>query len=329
MTVFLAGDVGGTKCELALFDASDSALVPLERKRFPSRDYDNFIPVIREFLAGCDCDAQFAGFGVAGPIDNGVASVTNLPWQISKKEIAEEFGFKQVMLVNDLTAVCASLGVMDEGDLLVLHEGRPRGDMKGVVAPGTGLGEGYLFEKDTTFAPRGSEGGHTNFAPTNDLQFQLLKWAMQKKQPISYEDLIAGPGLAFLYDFFVEEVELQPKGEVVEALTGVKDRTPVIVESALGDKPCPVCKQVIDLFLEILGSEAGNLGLKLYATAGVYIGGGVVPRLVDRVDFSGLVKAYLAKGKMADLISTMPLSLITKNDAALIGVAYCCARTIR
>lgn len=327
MAIFLAGDVGGTKCELALFNSMEQELVPIHKKRFPSKDYSDFSIVIKEFLAGCDCVPQFAGFGVAGPVENGVATITNLPWRISDSEIAEEFDFDQVILVNDMTAVCASLSAMKETDVLVLHEGSPRGEMKGVVAPGTGLGEGYLVDTADIFMPRGSEGGHTDFAPTNELQLRLLNWAFKKKKPISYEELIAGPGIAFLYDFFVEELELAPKTEVASALLNISDRTPVIVEGALAKEPCPLCQRVVQLFLEILGSEAGNLGLKLYATAGVYIGGGILPRLVGRVDFSGLKKAYLDKGKMEDLISSMPLSLIVKNDAALIGVACCCVRT--
>lgn len=328
MTVFLAGDVGGTKCELALFDSDDSTLIPIEKKRYPSKDYPDFLAVIRDFLAGCQHTPKFAGFGVAGPIDNGVATITNLPWCISEDEICEEFGFNRIILINDLTAVCASLSVMKDSDLMLLHEGRARGHMKGVVAPGTGLGEGYLFDKNGTFMPLGSEGGHTNFAPTDELQLQLLSWAMKKQRPVSYEDLIAGPGIALLYDFFVEDGKLEPKAEVVEALKRVNDRTPVIVEAALEDNPCPVCSRVVELFLEILGSEAGNLGLKLYATAGVFIGGGILPRLVGRVDFTGLITAYLDKGKMKGLITSMPLSLIMKKDAALIGVACCCVRTV-
>ncbi len=326
MTIFLAGDVGGTKCELALFDSSDSALLPIHKKRFASKEYADFSAVIRDFLSGCDCQPQFAGFGVAGPVDNGIATVTNLPWRINKSEIAAEFNFDKILLVNDLTAVCASLSVMKESDLVLLHDGRPRGEVKAVVAPGTGLGEGYLIDNDQTFLARGSEGGHTNFAPTNELQLKLLGWALKKKQPISYEDLIAGPGIAVLYDFFVEEMNLAPKEEVAAALEGIADRTPVIVEGALGIDSCPLCNQVVQLFLEILGSEAGNLGLKLYATAGVYIGGGILPRLIDRVNLSGLIHAYLDKGKMKSLISSMPLSVIVKNDAALIGVACCCVR---
>lgn len=326
MTIFLAGDVGGTKCELALFDSADPDLIPIEKKRFPSREYADFSAVIGEFLQGCDCQPVFAGFGVAGPVDNGIASITNLPWRISESALVKEFNFGKVILVNDLTAVCASLSVMKDSELVLLHEGRSRGDMKGVVAPGTGLGEGYLIDNQQVFLPRGSEGGHTNFAPTNELQLHLLNWALKKRQPVSYEDLIAGPGIALLYDFFVEEMNLSPKGEIVEAVNNVVDRTPVIVEGALSADPCPLCKQVVNLFLEILGSEAGNLGLKLYATAGVYIGGGILPRLIDRVDVSGLINAYLDKGKMKELISSMPLSVIVKNDAALIGVACCCVR---
>lgn len=328
MTIFLAADVGGTKCELALFELGDRKYTPLVRKRYPSSDYDGIEEIVKNFLAETELQPEVAGFGVAGPVNNGVAQVTNLPWVIDEDTLKEEFTFSKVMLINDLTAVCGSISVLTEDDLLTLYPGRMQQGMKGVIAPGTGLGEGYLLDVDSFFLPQGSEGGHANFAPIDEEQTELLAWMQTRISPVSYEDLIAGSGIPNLYDFFIEGKKEQETPDIKERLLTVKDRTPVIVDAAFSSSPCPVCEKVVYLFLSILGSEAGNLALKTYARGGLYIGGGIVPRLVGKIDFDVMVKSYLAKGKMAELIESIPLYLITRKDAALIGVAHCCEKML-
>lgn len=328
MTIFLAADVGGTKCELALFKLGDKEYSSLVRKRYPSSEYSGIGEIVQEFLSGTDLQPEFAGLGVAGPVNDGVAQVTNLPWVIDEAELREMFGFAKVLLINDLTAVCASISVLTDDDLLTLHPGKIQQGMKGVVAPGTGLGEGYLLDVDSLFFPQGSEGGHTNFAPVNEEQTELLAWMQKRRNPVSYEDLIAGSGIPNLYDFYIEGKGETENQDLKEALKVAKDRTPLIVNAAFDASPCSVCKKVVRLFLEILGSEAGNLALKTYALGGLYIGGGIVPRLVDKVDFDLVVRNYLNKGKMETLVESIPLYLITRKDAALIGVARCCEKML-
>ena len=209
-------------------------------------------------------------------------------------------------------------------DLLQIQAGCAQdGEVRGIVAPGTGLGEGMLVEVGGQLFARGSEGGHTDFAPVDEEQLALLSWMQKKIRPVSYEMLISGPGLANLYDFCKEYQQIQESAWIVEAMRGMKDRIPVIVGGAIHDAPCPLCSRVVELFLSILGSEAGNLALKLYARGGIYLGGGLLPRLVGHVEFDGFLQSFHAKGLMSGLMKEIPVSVILRKDAALIGaLAY-------
>ncbi|MBW1634960.1 MAG: glucokinase [Deltaproteobacteria bacterium] len=181
--------------------------------------------------------------------------------------------------------------------------------------------QGFLLENDDRFFFFFSEGGHVDFGPVDEEQVALLSWMQQRKNPVSYELLIAGPAIGDLYDFSKEFHNMQESPGISELIRGEKDRTPVIVGGAVAIEPCPLCRKTIDLFLSILGSEAGNLALKLYALGGIYIGGGIVPRLAGRVSFSGFISSFLNKGPMSDLMSKIPVQLIMRRDAPLLGAA--------
>ncbi len=217
----------------------------------------------------------------------------------------------------------------------------PGGEVRGVIAPGTGLGEGFCVDFGERIYVRGSEGGHADFAPVDEEQLALLAWMQKKMKTVSFESLIAGPGLVHLYDFCREYHNMRESAWIVEAMSKVEDRTPVIVNGAIilpeamksspgsavvagenGKNPCPLCRQVIDLFLSILGSEAGNLALKLYARGGIFLGGGILPRLVNQVKFDDFLKSFHAKGQMSGLMEEIPVNLILRKDAALIGAAH-------
>ncbi|WP_419175970.1 glucokinase [Desulfosediminicola sp.] len=319
--MLLAVDIGGTKCELALFP-SGSSLTPVARKRFASADYPDLEEIVAEFLSETGEKPTHACVGVAGVVSDGCGRVTNLPWIVREETVQQRFGFQAVQLINDLTSVCASLPILEGADLMEIQAGQPQaGQLIGVVAPGTGLGEGLLVQKDGLFFPRGCEGGHADFAPVDELQTELMKWMLGRRQRVSYESLIAGPGIPNLYDFLHEQQGIPELAEVRQEFDSTTDRTPVIFHHAFSEHPCLLCRQTIDLFLEILGAEAGNLALKLYARGGIYIGGGIVPRIADKVSFDGFRQAFQAKGKMAELMEKFPVQLILRKDAALLGVA--------
>lgn len=318
----LAIDVGGTKCELAIFPRTGDTYQPLVRRRYRSAAHERLEDIIAAFLEETGCSPAWASLGVAGVVSGGVASITNLPWVIREDALAREFGFKGVRIINDMTAVCSSLPLLTGDDLLEIQRGEKQpGQPIGVVAPGTGLGEGLLLQNGNFFFPRGSEGGHTDFGPVGGEQGELLRWMLARQQRVSYEDLIAGPGIPCLYDFYHDHLGVAELPQVSALLAAAPDRTPVIFDCAFGDSPSPLCRRVVDLFLDILGAEAGNLALKLYARGGIYIGGGIVPRIADKVSFAGFLAAFLAKSKMEKLMRTIPVYLIRKSDAALIGAA--------
>lgn len=318
----LAVDVGGTKCELALFAGAEHNFQPLIRQRYQSADYERLEDIISTFLLETGASPAYASMGIAGVVSDGVASVTNLPWVIREDAVQHDFTLKGVRFINDLTAVCASIPLLRGDDLLEIQLGEVQVDqLIGVVAPGTGLGEGVLVQGDKYFFPRGSEGGHTDFGPVGEEQTELLRWMLNRRKRVSYESLIAGPGIPNIYDFFNEHIGIAELEHVSLLMQAAKDRTPVIFDNAFGETPSPLCRRVVDIFLEILGAEAGNLALKLYARGGIYIGGGIVPRIADKVSFDGFRASFTAKGKMERLMETIPVKLIQKKDAALIGAA--------
>lgn len=318
----LAVDIGGTKSELAIFDFVAHGYTPLTRKKYASGDFSNLPEVISSFLNSVDTVPLYASIGVAGIVEGDTAQLTNIPWRIDCSDLTQQFGFKKAILINDLTALCNAIPLLSSPDLLEIKQGRAnKNEMKGVIAPGTGLGQGFLLETTDHFFARGSEGGHVDFGPVDEEQTALLAWMQRKKQPVNYEMVISGSGIPNLYDFCMESSGILASPRITREMAGKRDRTPVIINGAVGSSPCPLCHKTVDLFLSILGSEAGNLALKLYAKGGIYIGGGIMPRLVDKVSFSGFVNSFLNKGVMTDLVKDIPVHLILKRDAGLIGAA--------
>jgi glucokinase len=325
MVTLFAADIGGTKSELAIFSLSGSDSKSLSQKRYTNAEFTGIEEIIEHFLTEVDQLPQLACLAVAGVVSDDRAKLTNLSWEIDCRLLEKRFGFQRAILINDLTAVCSSLVLLDSADLLEIQSGDGQGgEVRGVVAPGTGLGEGLMIEFGGQVFARGSEGGHTDFAPVDEEQLALLAWMQKKMKPVSFELLIAGPGLSYLYDFCREHFHIHESTWIVEAMNKATDRIPIIVNGAtgaIGEKPCPLCKRVIDLFLSILGSEAGNLALKLYARGGIYLGGGILPRLTGHITFDGFLKSFHAKGLMAGLMKDIPVYLILRKDAALVGAA--------
>ncbi len=326
MATLFAADIGGTKSELAVFLENGTDVSSISQKRYTNAEFTGIEEIIAEFLAELDELPQRVCLAVAGLVSGDRATLTNLPWNIDSRLLEKRFGFQRVILINDLTALCSSLTGLSPAELLEIQSvSGPGGEVRGVIAPGTGLGEGLLVDFAGQLFARGSEGGHTDFAPVTAEQLALLAWMQKKSKPVSYEMLIAGPGLAKLYDFCREYHQIAESAWIIESMSQVTDRIPIIVAGAtgtIGDRPCPLCRRVIELFLSILGSEAGNLALKLYARGGIYLGGGILPRLIDHFSFDGFLKSFHAKGPMSGLMKDIPVFLILRTDAALVGAAH-------
>ncbi|MEN8189773.1 MAG: glucokinase [Thermodesulfobacteriota bacterium] len=319
MTIILGADIGGTKSELALFDLQSFPNGVIHHSYYLNAQFDRLEQLIDDFINRAPVQPDVACLGAAGLVSNGSATMTNLKWTFSEEQLGSDFSLSRVRLINDLTAVCAGATLLDETDCITLQEGEPEETgLKGVIAPGTGLGEGMLLQRDGALFAQGSEGGHCNFAPMNEEQKSLLNWMHDKYQTVSYEMLCSGVGIPNLYHFF--KARMRKDNEVVEEGSALgKDITPLIVENGLKNTPCPVCRCCLETFLAILGAEAGNLALKLYCRGGLFIGGGILPRLHGKISFSPITESFVDKGQMAHLLKKIPLRLIMKKDIALYG----------
>jgi glucokinase len=315
--MILAGDIGGTNSRLALFDESLRLTV---EKIYPSRDYPGLAEVAKEFLSGTAAKAERACFGIAGPVRNGRCKTTNLPWTVDEEDLSAVLGIPRVKLLNDLEATAHGIPTLEPGELVTLNAGDPvsRGN-QALIAAGTGLGEAGLYWDGSAHHPFGTEGGHASFAPRNEREIRLLRHLLTQFDTVSWERVVSGPALLSLYRFVRDEAG----GEEPEWLEKeIREGNPaaVIARTALSGAS-PHCSEAVDLFVSLYGAEAGNLALKLMATGGLYVAGGVAPKILPRMTGPLFLEAFLDKGRMRPLMEAMPVRLILSDRAALQGAA--------
>lgn len=321
--MILAGDIGGTKTNLAIYSFDAGPRAPLAEATFPSGDYPSLETLAREFLAGVDLPVDRAAFGVAGPVVSGQATITNLPWVMGEQQLRESLNLSSVRLLNDLLAIAHSVPALEGVDLHNLNEGEAEpGGAIAVVAPGTGLGQAYLTWDGARYRARASEGGHASFAPDAPLQVDLLRFLLGRFEHVSCERVCSGKGLPNIYSYLKESGRAKEPTWLAEQLAEADDPTPVIVRAALdGDRPCDLCIVTLNTFVSILGSEAGNMALKVLATGGVYLGGGIPPRILSALESGRFMAAFQNKGRLADLLGRIPVHVILNPKAALLGAA--------
>lgn len=320
--MLLAGDIGGTKTALGIFSPDAGPRAPLAESNFPSAQYADLETLVREFLRQVNLSVDRASFGVAGPVTNGRARVTNLPWVIDESHLRKTLRLSSVRLINDLDAVAHAVPLLNSGDLVTLHAGEPAsGGALAVIAPGTGLGEAFLTWDGQRYQAHPSEGGHTDFAPTNERELGLLQYVQQKFVHVSYERVCSGIGLPNLYAYLKDSGQEEEPGWLAAQLAAAADPVPVIVNAALGDPPCDLCAATLAMFVSILGAEAGNLTLKVLATGGVYVGGGIPPRILPLLTGGRFLEAFRKKGRHADLLARVPVHVIITPRTALLGAA--------
>jgi glucokinase len=320
--MLLAGDIGGTKTILALIDTEKGIRHPLVEKRFASDDYASLEAIVQQFLTDTAVTIDTASFGVAGPVVNNRVQITNLPWIIDAAVIGRTFAIPNVFLLNDLEAIANAVTHLGPDDLTTLNPGQPEKEGAiAVIAPGTGLGEAFLTWTGTHYQAHPSEGGHTAFGPGNAKQIELLRFLHGRYQHVSYERVCSGIGIPNLYDFLKWNGRHSEPDWLAQAVAAAEDPTPVIVTAAVKDN-VPLCLAVLNLFVDILGDEAGNLALKTLATGGVYIGGGIPPRILPQLQQPRFLQAFRRKGRFADLMAAMPIHVIEHPQAALLGAAY-------
>ncbi|MHC3993942.1 glucokinase [Thiomicrolovo sp. ZZH C-3] len=320
--LILAGDIGGTKTNLALYRYREGCLEIETKQQFASGAHDDFTSVIDAFLETAEiARVDAACFGIAGPVIGRVCKTTNLPWVIDTQTLQERLDTPKVRLLNDLEATAYGMLYLEESDFTDLNAGADTAaGNRAVIAAGTGLGEAMLFFDGRGYQPVGSEGGHSDFAPTDALQQELLSWLWERHPDhASTERVLSGPGVHALYDF-LKTKGVAPEPDFMRELSPGEDRSAKISEGALLHDD-PLCRETLALFATIYGAEAGNLALKTMATGGVYIGGGIAPKILPCLQ-QHFMKAFLAKGRFAPLLESMPVRVSLNPETALDGAAY-------
>jgi glucokinase len=317
--MILAGDIGGTNTRLALFDGTPDRLNPVDIEVFPSPQFSGLPEIVRKYLAKHDQKVQAAAFGLPGAVVDGRVETTNLPWVVDSRHLAQELKLDRVDLINDLFANAHGIVLLKESDFVVLNEGTPSPTGNRVlISAGTGLGEaGLLAESGGGFRPFPSEGGHSDFAPINDLQIDLLRYLFGRFEHVSYERVLSGPGLHNIFEFLRDTQRAEEPSWLAEEIKN-GDPSAVIAKSALAGSAA-IAVQALDIFVAIYGAEAGNMTLKVVATAGAFIGGGIAPKIVAKLKGPTFMQAFTAKGRFHTLLYNVPVRVITNDMTALFG----------
>jgi len=324
MSYFLAGDIGGTKTRLAIVTVNGNKVGIKREVSYPSRNYAEFATLLGEFLAGCDIP-RAAAFGVAGPVVGCVVQTTNLPWRIDADALQRQFGFAQCSLLNDLEATACGLPALTAGDLLTLQAGAADaiGNLA-VIAAGTGLGEAGLYWDGSHHQPFATEGGHASFAPGNTLEFALLRHLQQQFGHVSWERVVSGMGLRDLHEFLCQYRHTPAPDWLVEEMQA-GDAGAAISNAAQHGRD-EICVETLNWFARLYGAEAGNLALKIMSRGGLYLGGGIAPKVLPLLQSGAFLQAFLDKGRMRPLLEAMPVKVILNDRAALYGPALRAAR---
>jgi glucokinase len=317
--MILAGDVGGTKVHLALYDFINGKLEYSRDERYQAKNYPGLEEIVKEFLGAFKVTA--ACFGVPGPVRDGRLRLTNLPWTLDSRELAVSLGINHVFLINDLEANGYGVAELSADQIFTLSEGdASQIGNRALIAAGTGLGEGMLIWNGHSHTPYPSEGGHADYAPRNEDEIDLLRFLKQKYNGrISQERVVSGQGLSNIYEFLREVRGIDEPVWLAERLAA-EDPNAVITELALKAKS-EICEKAMDIFVSAYGAEAGNLALKLLSVGGVYVGGGIAPRILEKLKDGRFMKAFTDKGRLSQLLINMPVRIILESRAALMGAA--------
>lgn len=321
--MILAGDIGGTNARLAYFQSQNGGLRLLSERIFPSRQYEDFSDIVSQFLGESTTRPDVACFGIAGPVQHGRVETSNLPWTIEQSRLAKQMKVPSTLLINDLEASAWGIGALSPTDVVPVNRVQAAVGNQAVIAPGTGLGEAGLFWNGNEHQVFACEGGHTDFAPQNELQIELLRFLQERYDHVSYERILSGPGLINVYEFLRMKNESQEPASF-EGQFASSDKAAAISQSAL-DGSNPVAQQALDLWISVYGAEVGNLVLKVMATGGVFLGGGISPKLVQKLTSPVFMQAFLNKGRLRPLLESAPVWVITNDKAGLLGAARCAA----
>jgi len=324
--MILAGDIGGTNSRLAFFTVANGRLKPEIERVYPSRDYSGLELVVRKFVSEYKLSVGHACFGIAGPVSHGRSHMPNLKWTVESSVLARELGIAQVSLINDLEANAYGVAELEEKDFAVINAGAPGSEGNAaVISAGTGLGEAGLFWDGRVHRPFACEGGHSNFGPADELQIELLRYLIAEFGHVSWERVLSGPGIFNIYKFLRDTRRGEEPAWLTEEL---KQGDPSAHVSAHGlDGKNELCVKTLEMFVSIYGSEAGNLALKLMATGGIYVGGGIAPRIISKLTKAGFMRPFADKGRMKEMLEAISVKVILNDKTALLGAGRCAALT--
>lgn len=318
-TIVLAGDIGATKTNLALFKAEGGQIALLHEAQYKSNDYGNIIDLTNAFTQNSLPLPDSICFGVAGPVLNGHATLSNIDWEIDRDEISNHFKIKNVHLINDLEATAYGLAMLNESDVVMIHKGDETAHGNAaVIAPGTGLGEAGLYWDGNFYHPFATEGGHSDFAARNEFDFDLYNFLQKKFEHVSWERLVCGPGIVNIYQFLRDEKKREEPQWLKEEFTK-GDAAAVISRHTHQSE---ICKETMQLFIRFLAFESANLVLKLKATGGLFIGGGIAPQIVSLFENNAFYTSFRQSGRLNYLLEKVPVKIILNTKAALLGAAF-------
>jgi glucokinase len=319
--MILAGDIGGTKTHMALFEQQGEHLQVLVEETFVSRDHSSLEEVVSLFLKSHPQKIDRACFGVAGPVRAGRVQTTNLPWVVDIGDLGTKLDIQNASLINDLEANAHGLAYLEPKDFWVLNPGDSEATGNAaLISAGTGLGEAGLFWDGKQHFPFASEGGHADFAPSDALQSELLSYLQARVRHVSWEHVLSGPGLQHIYLFLRDSGRGEEPLWLTEKMQST-DPSAAITQAAL-EKTSPLCEQALQLFVTFYGAEAGNLALKLLATGGLFIGGGIAPKILPALKTGEFMNAFVAKGRLQPVLEKIPVRIVLNDRTALIGAAH-------
>jgi glucokinase len=322
--MILAGDIGGTNARLAFFDVQNGHFHMVSASVFPSREYASLDQIVSKFVESSNLHPDAACFGVPGPVRSGRVETSNLPWVIESTRLADELNLKKTVLINDLEANAWGIAGLDPEDVVSLNQvkGNPVGN-QAVISAGTGLGEAGMVWDGSQYRIFATEGGHSDFAPRTELEIELFRYLTGRYGHVSYERIVSGPGLVNVFHFLRDT----GRGTEPQWLTDQMAHTDpaAAISRAALDGACALCEQALDLFVSVFAAEAGNLALKVLATGGVYLGGGIAPKMLTKLSGPLFMHAFVGKGRMQPLLEAVPVKVITNDKTALMGAARCAA----
>jgi glucokinase len=324
--MILAGDIGGTNARLAYFQPQNGNLKLVSERVFPSREHGELGEIISQFVDDSGTRPEAACFGIAGPVRNGRVETSNLPWVIEQSRLANQLRLP-TLLINDLEANAWGIGGLGPSDLVPLNRGSQTSvGNQAVIAPGTGLGEAGLFWDGSRHHAFACEGGHTDFAPQGELQIELLRFLEPRFGHVSYERILSGPGLVNVYEFLRQRESGKESEELVSAMKQ-GDPAAAISRAAL-DGSDALAEKTLDLWMKVYGAEASNLALKAMATGGLFLGGGISPKILPKLKGPSFMQSFLDKGRMRSLVEAMPVQVVINDKAGLLGAARCAAARV-